>query len=385
MDMASDVDATMESSEGDNGSNGGEESVGAPPLPSRRAALLRSGIILLVLFITFGIILPRFVDYGEVKDAFLALTIEQIALMTVLGAIAWFVTGQQFTVLIPGLTPLRGNAAYLILSGIGSSIPFGPWNLGVVWVVMRGWGVPLDAATSGVAVFGIVNTLGRFALPSIALLILAATGGLSPDRGPAFLIAIIGMVIFFVAAGTMLVVVNSRDAADRLGRFLGRLVAWILARLGRTEHPDVLGSIHKFQESLGEIVHRRGLAALGMTIIAQIPWCIAFITALRITGVPDDVVSAGEIIAVYALVGIITIIPISPGGAGVPELLYIAGLTTIAGPSWEGLITAGVFLFRLYAWFLPIPLAWILLKIVRRGQPMLPTTAELKSMASTST
>ena len=219
--------------------------------------------------------------------------------MTVLGAIAWFVTGQQFTVLIPGLTPLRGNAAYLILSGIGSSIPFGPWNLGVVWVVMRGWGVPLDAATSGVAVFGIVNTLGRFALPSIALLILAATGGLSPDRGPAFLIAIIGMVIFFVAAGTMLVVVNSRDAADRLGRFLGRLVAWILARLGRTEHPDVLGSIHKFQESLGEIVHRRGLAALGMTIIAQIPWCIAFITALRITGVPDDVVSAGEIIAVY--------------------------------------------------------------------------------------
>ena len=154
MDMASDVDATMETSEGDDGLSGGEESVGAPPLPSRRAALLRSGIILLVLFVTFGIILPRFVDYGEVKAAFLALTIEQIALMTVLGAIAWFVTGQQFTVLIPGLTPLRGNAAYLILSGIGASIPFGPWNLGVVWVVMRGWGVPLDAATSGVAVFG---------------------------------------------------------------------------------------------------------------------------------------------------------------------------------------------------------------------------------------
>ena len=60
-------------------------------------------------------------------------------------------------------------------------------------------------------------------------------------------------------------------------------------------------------------------------------------------------------------------------------------LTAIAGDSWEGLITAGVFLFRLYAWFLPIPLAWILLKIVRRGQPMWPTTAELKTMASTST
>ena len=149
--MASDIDTSIEANDGDTALSAGEESLGAPPLPSRRTALLRSAVILVVLFITFGIILPRFVDYSEVRDAFLALTIEQIALMTVLGALAWFVTGQQFTVLIPGLTPLRGNAAYLILSGIGSSIPFGPWNLGVVWVVMRGWGVPLQAATSGVA------------------------------------------------------------------------------------------------------------------------------------------------------------------------------------------------------------------------------------------
>ena len=383
--MASDVETTTERPDGDDALAAGEGSVGAPPLPSRRAAILRSAVILVVLFITFGIILPRFVDYNEVKEAFLALTIEQIALMTVLGAIAWFVTGQQFTVLIPGLTPLRGNAAYLILSGIGSSIPFGPWNLGVVWVVMRGWGIPLQAATSGVAVFGIVNTLGRFALPLIAMLILGATGGLSPERTAAYVISIVGIVIFFVAAGTMLVVVNSRRAADWLGRVIGRLVAWILARLGRSEHPDVLGSIHRFQETLGELVHRRGLAALAMTIIAQLPWCLAFITALRLTGVPDDAVSAGEIIAVYALTGIITIIPIAPGGAGVPELLYIAGLSSIAGPEWEGAITAGVFLFRLYAWFLPIPLAWILLKIVRRGQPMLPTASELRSFASAGT
>ena len=64
----------------------------------------------------------------------------------------------------------------------------------------------------------------------------------------------------------------------------------------------------------------------------------------------------------------ITIIPIAPGGAGVPELLYIAGLSAIAGESYEAAITAGVFLFRLYVWFLPIPLAWILLKLARRGR-----------------
>ena len=77
-------------------------------------------------------------------------------------------------------------------------------------------------------------------------------------------------------------------------------------------------------------------------------------------------------------------IPIAPGGAGVPELLYIAGLTAIA-PGYEAEITAGVFLFRLYVWFLPIPIAWILLKIVRRGRSMLPTTAELRTYAAAGT
>ena len=37
---------------------------------------------------------------------------------------------------------------------------------------------------------------------------------------------------------------------------------------------------------------------------------------------------------------------------------------------------------RIYQWFLPIPLAWILLKLARRGKPMLPTTAELREVAS---
>jgi len=84
---------------------------------------------------------------------------------------------------------------------------------------------------------------------------------------------------------------------------------------------------------------------------------------------------------VFALVSVITIIPISPGGAGVPELLYIAGLSSIAGDQYESLITAGVFLFRLYQWFLPIPIAWILLKVARQGRSILPTTSELRSYA----
>jgi putative heme transporter len=373
IDATGEVDGTAEAD---------DENVSAPSLPSRRSALLRTGFIVLFLLVVFGVILPQYVDYAEVWDALASLTLAQIGLMTVIGAIAWFVAGQLFTVLIPGISPLRGNAAYLISSGIGSSIPLGPWNLGVIWVVFRGWGVALQDATAGVALYGVINTLGRFALPLIAIVVVIASGGAGSYSDAALILSIISIAIFFVSVGVMLVVVNSDQAADWLGRVLGRLVAWILARLGRKERPDVLGSIHRFQRDLGAVVHRRGLAGLLLSLASQGPWIVAFIVALRMTGVPDDVLTAGDIVAVYALVGLITIIPIAPGGAGLPEILYIAGMTAIAGDGWESQITAGVFLFRLYAWFLPIPLAWILLKVVRRGQPMLPTGDELRGMAT---
>ncbi|HET9344533.1 MAG TPA: hypothetical protein VFO05_02430 [Candidatus Limnocylindrales bacterium] len=360
-----------------------EASGPATAMPSRRAAILRSGFILLVLFIVFGLILPRFVDYREVAEALAALTPPQIAVMTVLGVVAWFVCGQLFTVLIRGLSPIRGNAAYLILSGIGSSIPFGPWNMGVVWVVFRGWGISAQEATSGVALYGIIATLGRFALPLFAVIVVAATGELFGARRSVLVISLLSIVIFFVAAGVMLAVVRSQRAADTIGRVVGDGVVWTLAKLGRPERPDVDGAIHRFQLGVGEIVRRRGLLALGVNLLAQVPWIVSFVVALRFTGVPEEVLPASGIIAVFALVAVITIIPIAPGGAGVPELLYIAGLSSIAGESWEAAITAGVFLFRLYVWFLPIPLAWILLKVARRGRPMLPTAVELRSYAAT--
>jgi uncharacterized membrane protein YbhN (UPF0104 family) len=355
-----------------------------PAMPTRRTAILRSGVILLLLFVVFGLILPQFVDYKAVAASLAALTFPQVLMMTILGIIAWFVCGQLFTVLIPGLTRLRGNAAYLILSGIGSSVPFGPWNMGVVWVVFRGWGIAPQAATSGVALYGIIATLGRFALPLFAVIIVAATGELGGAGRGVVIISAISIVIFFVAAGVLIAVVSSQRAADSIGRVVGNGVLWLLKRLGRPERPDVDGAIHRFQASVGEIVHRRGLIALSVNLLAQIPWVVAFIVALRFCGVPPEVLPASAVIAVFSLVAVITIIPIAPGGAGVPELLYIAGLTSIAGEPWEAAITAGVFLFRLYVWFLPIPLAWILLKVARGRQPMLPTSVELRSYAASS-
>ena len=374
--------ATGSSGDPGNGSApGGTDPASTAAPPSRRAALLRSGLIVAVLFIVFVVILPRYVDYQEVLDAFQALTPPQILGMTILGLIAWFLSGLLFSALIPGLPAQRGMESYLILCGIGSSVPFGPWNMGVLWVVVRGWGIGNRPATSGIALYGIMNELGRLALPLIALVVLAVTGELTGHGGGMLVVAIISAIAFVLATGLIIAIVRSDRVADWIGRTGQRLVSSLLHRLGRTSSPNVDASVHHFRDQLGEVIRGRGLIALLVAIVSYLAWSVVLIVALRVCGVPESALPPADVFAIYALVIVITIIPLSPGGAGVTELLLIGGLSQIAGAQYESAITAGVFLYRLYNWFLPIPLAWILLKVARRGRSILPTTAELRADA----
>ena len=70
---------------------------------SNRSAILRSGLLLGLLLVVFGLILPRFVNYSDVVAAFRTLTLPQIALMSGLSAVAFVVSGLLFVVVVPGL------------------------------------------------------------------------------------------------------------------------------------------------------------------------------------------------------------------------------------------------------------------------------------------
>jgi hypothetical protein len=140
----------------------GSDPASAAAPPSRRTALLRSGLIVAVLVIVFGVILPQFIDYSDVAAAFRELTAQQIVLMTALGFVAWVASGMIFSALIEGLSVVRGTMSWLILGGIGASVPFGPWNMGVLWVVVRGLGGSTTRRRRpGVALYGVVNELSR--------------------------------------------------------------------------------------------------------------------------------------------------------------------------------------------------------------------------------
>ena len=349
--------------------------------PTRRDAVIRVLFVFGVLAIVFGIIMPRFVDYGDVIASLQGLTLQDFLIDAVFGLIAWVLTGAIFTALIPGLGLLRGLQSYLILTGIGASIPLGPWNMAVLWVVIRGWGRPIAETTGGILLYGIFDQLSRFGLMFISGLVLVAVEAtkrpLNVEQAVIGGFLLVGGVLFIGLGVGLILVVRSEALARKLGRFVERIAGAVLGRIGR-KTPDIEGALVRFRVTLGDTVRNQGLVAFLVAMASKFAWVVLMIVSMRVLGVSDEVLPASIIMAGVAGVFVITVLPISPGGAGVPELLYISFFTTYTGGVDASGITAGVMLFRGFQWLYPIPLAWILLGISRRGKPLLPTKAEFQ-------
>ena len=93
---------------------------------------------------------------------------------------------------------------------------------------------------------------------------------------------------------------------------------------------------------------------------------VILVAALRIVGLDAAILSIGQIFVVWVIVMLITAIPITPGGIGIAEVAYIALFGQIAGSEYNDVIAAGVILFRLAQWFLPIPIGWVSVALWRR-------------------
>jgi uncharacterized membrane protein YbhN (UPF0104 family) len=349
--------------------------------PSRRDAILRVGIVLGVLFVVFVLILPRFIDYQEVVEALKGLTLQQFLQIGIFGIIAWVLTGGIFATLIPGLGWIRGLQAYLILTGVGASIPLGPWNMAVLWVIIRGWGRPVSTTTGGILLYGIFDMLSRFGLMFIAgIFLFIAEGlnrGVSVETSLIVGFLIVGGLLFIGLGGGLILVVRSERLARKIGRIAERWIGAVLHRLGRAV-PHVEESLVGFRVSLGDSVRASGIAAFIVSMASKFAWALLMIVAMRVVGVSEQTLPNAIIFAGVAAVFVITVLPISPGGAGVPELLYISFFTTYTGGADSSEISAAVMLFRGFQWLYPIPLAWILMGISRRGKPLLPTKAEFQ-------
>ena len=129
------------------------------------------------LVIVFGWLLPQFIDYEQVWDAFAQLDAWEVAVLLGLGLARVPTEALMYRAFLPGLGLVRGSEAYLS-SNFASQLLPPPTASVVQYGYFRGGGYASDAA--GLAALGsfIFPTMGRFLLPVVALVLLLFTGEL---------------------------------------------------------------------------------------------------------------------------------------------------------------------------------------------------------------
>ena len=240
--------------------------------------------------------------------------------MFVVGIATWFTEGMALNAVLPELGIVRGTVTFLSMAAVGSTVP-GPIKMAFGFRLFRGWGISVDRAALGLTINGLATQASKLILPAIAVLLLTMSGTL-PSWGFVLAVAIALPVALGVLVGIW--IMRSEAFARRVGAFATRATDAVARRMKRPEPEDLTNRLMGFREAARDMLLDRLLPTGLSQLLARSMGYVLLLVSLRAVGVPADVLPPDIVLAVYAAVMVITLLPIAPGGAGLPELLYIS-------------------------------------------------------------
>jgi uncharacterized protein (TIRG00374 family) len=323
---------------------------------------MRIGLLLGILAVVFVLILPRVVDYGSVADALELLTAGQLAALIGATALAYVANATPSKALIPELSWPHAVGADLAGRAVVSTIP-GPTDIATKFVLYRQWAIPADTATAGIVFNAFFETLSDLVLPLIATIGILVAGHTA--RPTVILLSVVSALVLVVAMVVIVGITRSESVARRLGGALQSIANRVWGFVHRPAPAGIVEGVLQVRERAHETLSRRGTLGFGAAVLARLAWFLVLQISLWSVGVTSDVLPPSAVLTAMATVALLALIPITPGGVGVSEVALIGLLTAVAGEAVTGPITAAVMLFRAAQWFVPIPLGWILLVIMR--------------------
>lgn len=210
------------------------------------------------------------------------------------------------------------------------------------------------------------ESLAFLALPLIAVPGLVVLG--EPTRGQSLFVAVVALVALAVAAVLVGSMVRSEALARRLGESLDRVAKRISSLFRRAAPLGIVQGTLDLREQLRGLLTDRGRRGYLAALAAKLAWFVVFEACLWCVGVTPDLLSPATVLTSMAVVGIVSLVPITPGAVGVAEVVYVGILSAAASGNITEQLTAAVMLFRIAQWFGPIPIGWLLLVAMRWGQ-----------------
>ena len=252
------------------------------------------------------------------------------------------------TAALPGLSRRRALTLNLTGSAVSNVVPFGgALGLALNLSMIRSWRFHRSSYATFVVVTNIWDVLGKLALPVLAVGVMNARG---PLPTPALRSgAMVGACLLV----TFLVVVAGVVCNDRIALAAVRAVAPVLRRWRRrsdTTPAELEDALFAARTRVRQVVVR-GWAQLTIGMVGYVAlqgallWC-----CLRAVGLDEPVYA---VLAALAADRLLSLIPLTPGGAGFAEVG--AAATLIACGAAPLAVTAGVLLYRAFIFLLEIP------------------------------
>jgi uncharacterized protein (TIRG00374 family) len=329
----------------------------------RRSAPRLIGIA--VVLAVFGLVLPRIADYRDVVDVVRGLSSWSIAALVAAATVNVITFAPPWMAALSGLGFVRALVMTQAATAAASVFPGGEAvGIGLQLTMLRTWRFPTGAVTAAATVLTAFNLLVKVLLPVAAVIGLVLTGA---GSGPLGLATVVGVAVLGACLGAAGVALRTKRSTAALGALLDRLVARTPLLRRRPLGPPLADRLVRFRAETFELLRRRWLRLALWTLTGHLSVFLVLLVALRAVGVEAEEVSTLDAFAAWALVRLVSAVPITPGGIGVVELGLTAALVTAGGANDE--VVAAVLLFRLLTWLPPIALGVPAALVWRRLHP----------------
>ena len=311
-------------------------------LPAVLAAVACAGVLVLLVPRTVG------TTWSAVHATVATLTVADVGLLTVLWAAGLLAHSRVRTASLPGLTTVRALVLNLTGSAVANVVPLGgAAGVGLNFAMARAWGFSSRSFRTFTAVSNLLVVLAKLAAGAVGAALVLVAG-----RSVAWPVDVVRAVVTAVlcVVPLLLVVLLSRRATSAVGRGVDRVVAWVGRRTGSAVRTSLGSGLPALRADTGRVVRDRWrqLGAGTATYLAlqgALLW-----TCVHVLGG-----SPGWVVVVVALAAdrLLTMVPITPAGAGLVEAGTVAVLVALGVDAV--LATSAVLVYRAFTFVLEIP------------------------------
>jgi uncharacterized protein (TIRG00374 family) len=339
------------------------------------SGVLSYGVVILIMWFT----VEKLTTPEEAESGIAAITAAQVVVICVLGVVNLATNLPPILVTLPTLRFREAAVTNTASAALSNTVPEGgAVATGLNFAMLRSWGFRLTDITSSFLVTGTWTNFVRYGLMALALVVLVAEG----DASAALLWVTVIVVVLVVAALIVFaLILRSERFATDLGGWVDRLMRKAGRLLSHWTLPVMEVQVPRFRtEMIAMVRYSWHWLTVWMTV-SQLTACVVLAVALRMQGLDQDTIPFAKVVVAYGATALASLIAPTPGGLGVAEATLLAVLGAGLDDSLNGQILAGILLYRIATWLLPIPIGAASYLYWRHSQTWRKTEAERYGVA----